>query len=159
MQRITKAPIRLALVLSAILAIGAVGTALATHGPPFHSALLADGTWSRSERVEFLSALAAQGNLASSRVVTVSVTLDPLSTIDWHGHPGPSAVVVTGGSLQVTERAPSGTCTTVPYGQGAAFFHTAGPHVFTNPSTSPATFVVTYFAPAGPLVHPAGPGC
>lgn len=152
-------PIRLAVVLSAILAIGAVGTALAAHGLPFHSTLLADGTWGRAERTEFLSALAAQGSLDGSRVVTVSVIVDPSSSIDWHGHSGPSVVAVTGGNLQVTERARSGNCTTATYGAGAAFFHTAGPHRFTNPNATPATFVVTYFAPSGPLVHAADPGC
>ena len=150
--------IRTALVLATVLASAGVGAALAAHGG-FHSSLLADGTWSRGERTEFLSALAGQGGLASSRVVTVSVTVDPLSSIDWHGHPGPSVVVVTSGTIEVTERAPSGRCETVAYGANAAFFHTESAHRFTNPNATASTFVVTYFAPPGGLVLPAAPGC
>lgn len=150
--------IRTALVLAIVLATAGVATALATHGG-FHSSLLADGTWNRGERTEFVSALAGQGRLESSRVVTVSVTVDPLSSIDWHGHPGPSVVVVTGGTIEVTERAPSGRCEAVPYNAGAAFFHTESAHRFTNPNATASTFVVTYFAPAGGLVLPAAPGC
>ena len=155
-SRITR--VRTALVLATVLATAGVGAALAAHGG-FHSSLLADGTWSRGERAEFVSALAGQGGLASSRVVTFSVTVDPLSSIDWHGHPGPSVVVVTSGTIEVTERAPSGRCETVSYGANAAFFHTEGAHLFTNPNATASTFVVTYFAPAGGLVLPAVPGC
>ena len=151
--------IRTALMLATVLASAGAATALATHGPPFHSTVLADGTWDRGERTEFLSALAGQGKLASSRVVTVSVTVDPLSSIDWHGHPGPSVVVVTSGTIEVTERAPSGRCETVEYGANAAFFHTEGAHLFTNPNATASTFVVTYFAPPGGLVLPEAPGC
>lgn len=159
MTRITTTPIRLAVILATVLSAVVVGSALATHGPGFHSVLLADGTWGRGERTEFLATLASQGNLDSSRVVTVSVTVDPLSSIDWHGHPGPSAVVVTGGTLRVTERDAAGRCTTATYGVGSAFYHSVGAHRFTNPGTGPATFVVTYFAPAGGLLLPADPGC
>jgi len=151
-------PIRIALVLATVLAAAGVGAALAAHGG-FHSTPLADGTWTRAERTEFLSALAGQGNLPSSRVVTVSVVVDPMSSIDWHGHPGPSVVVVTAGTIEVTERAPSGRCDTVAYGAGTAFYHTASAHRFTNPNATASTFVVTYFAPAGGLVLPVGPGC
>jgi quercetin dioxygenase-like cupin family protein len=151
--------IRVAIVLATVLATAGGATALATHGG-FHSSLLADGTWSRGERTEFVSALAAQGALASSRVVTVSVTVDPVSSIDWHGHSGPSVVVVTSGTIEVTERAPSGRCETVPYNAGAAFFHSADdPHRFTNPNATASTFVVTYFVPTGGIVLPEAPGC
>lgn len=154
-----RSPIRIALVVATVLAAAGVGATLAAHGPGFHSTLLADGTWTRGERTEFLSALAGQGRLANSRVVTVSVVVDPLSSIDWHGHPGPSVVVVTAGTIEVTERAPSGRCETVAYGTNTAFYHTSSSHRFTNPIDTPSTFVVTYFAPAGGLVLPADPGC
>lgn len=91
-----RTPIRIALVVATVLAAAGVGATLAAHGPGFHSTPLADGTWTRSERTGFLSALAGQGRLATSRVVTVSAVVDPMSSIDWHGHPGPSVVVVTG---------------------------------------------------------------
>ena len=150
--------VRLALAAAFALAIAGAGAALASHGG-FHSTLLADGTWSRAERTEFLSALAGQGPLDSSRVVTVSVSVDPLSAIDWHGHPGPSVVVVTSGTIEVDERAPNGRCESVAYAAGSAFFHTESAHRFTNPNATASTFVVTYFAPAGGLVLPAAPGC
>ena len=150
--------VRIAVIVAIALATAGAGAALASHGG-FHSTMLADGTWSRAERTEFLSALASQGALESSRVVTVSVSVDPLSSIEWHGHPGPSAVVVTGGTIEVMERAPNGRCETVAYGAGAAFFHTESAHRFTNPNATASTFVVTYFAPAGGLVLPAAPGC
>lgn len=150
--------VRVAVIVAVALAIAGVGAALASHGG-FHSTLLADGTWSRAERTQFVSALASQGGLESSRVVTVSVSVDPLSAIDWHGHPGPSAVVVTAGTIEVVERAPNGRCETVAYGAGSAFFHTEGAHRFTNPNATASTFVVTYFAPAGGLLLPMDPGC
>lgn len=157
-MRLGSIKVRFALTAAVALAFAVAGAALATHGG-FHSTLLADGTWSRAERTEFLSALASQGALDSSRVVTVSVTVDPLSAIDWHGHPGPSAVVVTGGTIEVVERGRNGRCETVAYGAGSAFFHTESAHRFTNPNTTASTFVVTYFAPTGGLVLPSAPGC
>jgi len=36
--------IRTALVLATVLAAAGAATALATHGPPFHSTVVADGT-------------------------------------------------------------------------------------------------------------------
>lgn len=150
--------IRMAIVLASVLATAGGATALATHGG-FHSSLLADGTWSRGERTEFVSALAGEGALGSSRVVTVSVTVDPVSSIDWHGHSGPSVVVVTSGTIEVTERAPSGQCEAVAYNAGAAFFHVEGAHRFTNPNATASTFVVTYFVPTGGIVLPEDPGC
>jgi hypothetical protein len=98
--------------------------------------------------------------MARADVAVVRATLAAGGTTDWHGHPGPSMVVITAGTIRVIEPGPGGTCVTNDYGVGEAFFHGQGAHNFVNPSAAVAAeFLVTYFAPAGPLlVHEADPG-
>jgi hypothetical protein len=127
---------------------------------------LARGTWDRAERTEFLSALAAQGKLASSDVFIVRATLGPADAADarpgatdWHTHTGPSVVVVTQGTLSVSMPMPGGECMTHDVIAGKSFFHTAGLHNFVNNGATTAEFYVVYFVPAGPPLVPASSPC
>jgi len=140
-----------ALVLSLLALVATAGVVLATHeAVGLSSQLLARGTLDRSDRVEFLSALAGQGRFASNQVATVKASLAPGGTTKWHGHLGPSIVVVTAGTLTVTHPM-AGGCMSEPQSVGDAFFHTGKAHNFENKSaTVTAEFYVTYFVSAWP---------
>lgn len=135
------------------------GVALAVNeSRDLKSYLLAPGGWDRGDRTEFLAALAAQGRTAESEVVVVRATLLPDGYTYWHGHNGPSVVVVTAGELTVLEPTPNGGCTTEEYAVGDAFFHTAGNHDFRNMGDETTEFYITYFVPSWPPVtHPGDP--
>jgi hypothetical protein len=79
----------------------------------------------------------------------------------WHGHAGPSIVVVTRGS--VTMREPDGgSCVEHGYGVGQAFAHPRSDHDFVA-GPDGAEFFVAYFLPAGaaptPVDRPAPDAC
>jgi len=153
---------RRALILAVLVALATAGAVLATHtSVGLTSTLLGRGQWDRADLVTFVRELGAMHAPATSTVAVVRATLAAGGTTDWHGHPGPSVVVVTVGTIRVVEPAPRGGCTTADYPAGQAFFHSEGAHTFLNPGTSPAEFLVTYVAPPGPLlVHePAHAGC
>lgn len=150
--------------LAAILLAVTAGIVLAAP-VKLSSTPLARGTWDRADRTAFLSALAAQGKLASSDVFIVKATLGPSDstdarpgTTDWHTHTGPSVVVVTQGTLTV-EMPMGGQCMTHEIGAGRSFFHETGAHNFTNNGTAVAEFYVAYFVPAGPVLVPATSPC
>lgn len=155
--------LRRSIALAAITLLITSGVVLATHAPAtgLQSFLLARGTWDRAERGEFVDALRDQRRLESSDVAVVRATLTPGGTTNWHEHPGPSVVIVSMGSITVTEVNRNGSCTDTTYDADpataapGAFNHTARIHSFTG-GASGAEFYVTYFAPvgAGLLVHP-----
>ena len=154
--------------LAAAVLATATGIALAVDTPvKFSSTPLARGTWDRAERTDFLSALAGQGGLASSDVFMVKATLgpstgpgDPPGTTGWHLHTGPSALIVTQGTMAVSHRMANGRCMTREVGAGEAIFHTTGLHNFTNSGSGLVEFYIAYFVPAGPPLIPADdPGC
>jgi hypothetical protein len=151
--------------LAAILLTVSAGIALAAP-VKLTSTPLARGTWDRTDRTAFLSALAAQGKLESSDVFIVKATLGPADatdatpgTTDWHTHTGPSVVVVTQGSLTISMPMAGGGCMTHEVGAGRSFFHEAGVHTFTNNGSAVAEFYVAYFVPAGPVLVPAANPC
>jgi hypothetical protein len=147
-------PIRRSLAFALILAVTVVGAVAATHTSiGLSSSLLGRGSWDRSMLGEFASELGDVHRYGESTVAVVRASLAANGTTDWHGHPGPSVVVVTAGTLRVIEPAPGGGCIQHDYQAGDAFFHAEGAHTFVNPSsTVQADFLVTYFAPAGPLL-------
>ena len=153
--------IKRAAILGTLLAVTTVSAVLASHtAVGLSSTLLGRGTWDRADLSELVNELAPMHRATSSDVAVVRATLAGGGTTDWHGHPGPSVVVVTAGELDVTEPAPGGGCATTRYRAGQAFFHTEGAHNFVNPSgTVQAEFLVTYFAPAGPLLVHEPPAC
>lgn len=143
--------IKRALALSLLALVATAGVVLATHTPTSvgftGTANFPMGTLDRSERVEFLSALAGQGRQASTYVKTVRAEITAGGETGWHGHPGPSVVVVVAGTLTVTHEMPGGRCMSEQWLPGQAYFHTGGIHNFENDSATTADFYVTYFVP------------
>ena len=61
------------------------------------------------------------------------VTLGANDTTGWHGHNGPSLVIVKSGSLTVSQ--PDGNeCSVTTYSTGATFVHPEGAHNFVSAS-------------------------
>lgn len=151
--------IRRALVAALAATALTAGVALATHqSSGLSSGLLARGGWDRAERTAFLSALARQGSADTSEVAVIKASLTPGGYTYWHGHPGPSVVVVTAGAVTVLEPTAAGGCETRTYGVGDAFFHGAGNHNFRNLGTETAELYITYFVTSWPpLVHTEDP--
>ena len=151
--------IRRALVASLAATALTAGVAMATHqSSDLSSALLARGEWDRAERTAFLSALGRQGTATPSEVAVVSASLTPGGYTYWHGHPGPSVVVVTAGAVTVLEPTAAGGCQSRTYEAGDAFFHGAGNHDFRNLGAGTAELYITYFVTAWPpLVHTEDP--
>lgn len=88
------------------------------------------------------------------------VTLGAGDTTGWHGHHGPSLVVVKSGSLTVSQ--PDGLgCSVTTYEAGAAFVHPEGPHTFV--SGGGAEIYIVYLLPTGaspsPIAVSAPDGC
>jgi quercetin dioxygenase-like cupin family protein len=135
------------------------GVALATHqASGLSSTLQARGAWDRAERTAFLSALSRQGTADTSEVAVVKVSLTPGGYTYWHGHPGPSVVVVTAGAVTVLEPTAAGGCESRTYEAGDAFFHGAGNHDFRNLGTEAAELYITYFVSSWPpLIHTEDP--
>jgi hypothetical protein len=153
--------IRRSLALAIVVLATTAGAVFATHtSAGLSSTLLARATWDRADLSALAHELGALHQLDGSDVVVVRATLAPGGTTDWHGHPGPSVAVVTSGTIRVLEPAPGQGCIVTDYASPQAFFHSEGAHNFVNPSTTTeAEFLVTYFAPAGPLLsHEANPG-
>ena len=152
--------IRLAALAAAALLVVSGSLVLATHeSQGLGSALQARGSWDRAERTAFLAALAAQGKADQSDVAVIRATLDADGYTNWHGHPGPSVVIVTEGTLTVLEPTAAGGCRSRDLGPGSAFFHTSGNHDFRNDGTQQVVFYITYFVTSWPpLVHFDDPG-
>lgn len=154
--------LRRALVGAVVATALTAGIVLATHqSSGLSSSLVARGAWDRAEHTALLSALAGQGRAGSSEVAVIRATLEAGGYTYWHGHPGPSVVVVTEGAITVVEPAPGGGCTSRTYVEGDAFFHGAGNHDFRNPGADTAVFYITYFVTSWPpLIHTDEPsGC
>lgn len=152
--------IRRALAAAAFATLLTASAALATHlSSGLTSNLLARGAWDRAARGEFLAALARQSSADGSEVAVIRATLAPGGSTYWHGHPGPSVVVVTAGELTVLEPTGANGCAASSYDSGDAFFHGAGNHDFRNDGSVTAEFYITYFVTAWPpLIHTEDPG-
>lgn len=152
--------VRRAFGVAATAAVLSAGVALATHqASGLTSTLLARGGWDRSERTEFLTAMGRQGAADASEVAVVRASLAPGGYTYWHGHPGPSVVVVTAGAVTVLEATAGGGCESRTYQVGDAFFHEPGNHDFRNLGTATAELYITYFVVSWPpLVHTEDPG-
>ena len=98
-------------------------------------------------------------------VAVVRATLAPGGSSGWHGHPGPSMVIVKSGKLTMREprrhdhahgRA-SGwrRCSERTIETGTAFVHPEDEHEFVNRSSSLVEFYAVYLVPAGaaPLLN------
>lgn len=151
--------IRRALVASLTATVLAAGVALATdQSSGLTSALVARGGWDRAERAAFLAALARQGGAEASEVAVIRASLESGGSTFWHGHPGPSVVVVMAGEVTVLEPTAAGGCASRTYEAGDAFYHGAGNHDFRNLGTGTAELYITYFVTSWPpLVHTEDP--
>ena len=82
------------------------------------------------------------------------VTLAGSEPIDWHGHAGPSVLIVKTGSLTVSE--PAGkACSVTTYGPGEAFVHSEDVHSF-HAGADGAEFYIVYLLPDGASPAPIG---
>jgi hypothetical protein len=158
--------------LGATVAPFAVGVALATPPSGLTSQLLARGA-AGEFRIHEKSMRLRMDAGKPTDVALVQATLAPGGSTGWHGHPGPSMVVVKSGT--VTMYAPAHDheadddddrrrgCAVQSFGPGQAFVHPASVHNFVNESSAPAEFYVAYFVPAGaaPLLRdePVPPEC
>jgi hypothetical protein len=160
--------------LGATVALAAVGVALATPPSGLTSELLARGA-AGEFRIHQKSMHLRMDARKATDVALVKATLAPGGSTGWHGHPGPSIVVVKSGTLTMYEPAHdhktdadddddrSRECTVQSFGPGQAFVHPASVHNFVNESPGTAEFYVAYFVPAGaaPLLRdePVPPEC
>jgi quercetin dioxygenase-like cupin family protein len=160
-----------------------IGTTVAVATPPSGlspGAVLGRASWNRQEQKAFIKHLEKLRRLPSSDVAIVGrdsdtaapgvqaapLTLAPGGTTGWHTHPGPSVVVLTSGTLKISETR-GGCISDVSTVTGpTAFFHSPDVHTFDNPAPAGgavAEFYITYFVPVGaPLADfspPAPPAC
>ena len=80
----------------------------------------------------------------------VKATLPPGGETGWHGHTGPSFVIVESGTMTYVQprHGGRGGCTEETFAKGAAFPHSSGAHNFVNESEKDAVvFYVAYFVP------------
>lgn len=139
--RITIAVVGLAL-LSAFL----VATALATESEGLVGTPLARGAagpfkmYDRSERLKLVAK-------ESTDIPLVRATLTPKGYTGWHGHAGPSLVIVSSGELTMLEPGKR-SCNSQLFTAGKAFVHPEGPHNFVAGDAG-AEFYIVYFVPEG----------
>jgi hypothetical protein len=101
-------------------------------------------------------------------VAVVKATLAPGGSSGWHGHPGPSIVVVKTGALTMrepryrehghhdgTDRGGWRRCSEQTFAAGTTFVHPEHEHEFVNETDVVAEFYVIYLVPAGaaPLLN------
>lgn len=137
------------------------GVAVATHTATGLTTLNTwRGTMDRADLSTFAGQLGPRHQARTSDLFVVRASLAAGGSTDWHGHTGPSIVLVTSGAIEVVETTPSGACESTTYHAGQAFYHIEGGHTFINGSTTTAEFLVTYFVPSGsPVTHPPAPEC
>ena len=153
------------IVLVALVPLAA-GVALATPPSGLTSTLLARGAGGEF-RIHDKSIPLKLDARGPTDVAVVRATLEPGGSTGWHGHPGPSIVVVKTGTVTMYEpgrrnHAGGGAyashkwCSVQAFGPGKAFVHPEQVHNFVNRSTTePAEFYVVYLVPAGaaPLLN------
>jgi hypothetical protein len=99
----------------------------------------------------------------STDVALVNAKLAVGGYTGWHGHAGPSLVVVKTG--QLTMYVPGKrTCEVSVHNAGTTFVHPEGAHNFVNTAAGETEFYIVYFVPAGASpaaidVTPAPAGC
>jgi hypothetical protein len=167
MRKRTAIPIALA----AIVAPVAVGVALATPPSGLTSQLLARGA-AGEFRIHEKSMRLRMDATRATDVALVRATLEPGGSTGWHGHPGPSIVIVKSGIVTMYEPAHDEDdrgrhdrqgCAVQSFGPGQAFVHPASVHNFVNSGQGLVEFYVVYLVPEGaaPLLRdePPAPDC
>lgn len=153
--------IKRAIVLAIVVLASTAGAVLATHTSTGLTTLATwRGSMDRADLIALARELGAMQAMDGSDLFVVRASVAPGGTTDWHGHTGPSIVVVTEGALEVTQATASGGCAVATYTRGEAFFHTERAHTFVNRTGTTAEFLVAYFVPGGsPVTHPPAPAC
>ena len=151
-----------------LFAVGAAavtsGVALATSSVGLKTELVTRAAVAGQDDRRQLAASLVNGEAGDAAIVRA--TLDVGGTTGWHQHPEGSLVILKTGTMTVKEvrqpqvtRGPGATqtCLATTYDAttgSKAFFHTSGPHTFTNTGSTQIEFYVVYFAPraAGLLI-------
>lgn len=144
------------------------GVALATTPVGLTSELLARGAGGEFRIHDKSMGLQLDAKRATD-IAVVRATLAPGGSTGWHGHPGPSIVVVKTGTVTMYEprghrhgddydahgSRHAGRCSVQAFGPGKAFVHPEDVHNFVNHTAEPAEFYVVYLVPAGaaPLLN------
>ena len=163
--------------LGAVAAPVAVGVALATPPSGLSSQLLARAA-AGEFRIHDNDMRLRMDAKSPTDVAIVQATLAPGGSTGWHGHPGPSIVIVRSGTVTMYEARHHDAdhaadddrdgdrrrgCAVQSFGPGQAFVHPPSVHNFVNTGQGTAEFYVEYFVPAGvtPLLRdePAPPEC
>jgi quercetin dioxygenase-like cupin family protein len=149
------------LALSVLSAIG-VSVGLATTGSGVSATPLARGAGGefRIKAENFRFKLKAKD---ATDVALVNVKMAPNGYTGWHGHAGPSLVVVKTGQLAMYTPGKR-ACEVSVHGAGTTFVHPEGAHNFVNTAAGETEFYIVYFVPAGASpaaidVTPAPAGC
>lgn len=148
------------IVLGALVLIVA-GVAIATPPIGFTARLLARGAGGeftiRDKALDFK--LRAE---EPTDVALVEASLDPGGSTGWHGHPGPSLVIVRSGELTMyqprrgddDDAVRQSRCLEHTFKTGRAFVHPSTTHNFVNKGSAKLEFYIVYFAPpAAPLLR------
>jgi hypothetical protein len=143
----------LALFGLSVLSVIAVSVAWATMGSGLSATPLARGAGGelRIKADNFRFKLKAKD---STDVALVNAKLAPGGYTGWHGHAGPSLVVVKTGQLTMYAPDKKG-CEASVHNAGTTFVHLEGAHNFVNTYVPPAgqsgdtEFYIVYFVPAG----------
>jgi hypothetical protein len=159
-----------ALIVLGAFVPGVAGVALAT--PPTPDGALKSELLARGAAGEFRIHDESMGLKMQARqntdVAVVRATLVPGGSSGWHGHPGPSMVIVKTGALTMREprhrghghhdggdRAGWRRCSEQTFAAGTTFVHPEHEHEFVNETDVVAEFYVIYMVPAGaaPLLN------
>jgi hypothetical protein len=159
-----------ALIVLGAITPGVAGVALAT--PPTPDGALKSELLARGAAGEFRIHDESMGLRMEARqktdVAVVRATLEPGGSTGWHGHPGPSMVVVKTGALTMREathrergqqhgigRGGRRRCSEETFPAGSSFVHPEHEHEFVNKTDVVAEFYVIYLVPAGaaPLLN------
>ena len=146
------------LIVLAAVAPGIAGVALATPPSGLSSQLLARGAGGELRIHDKSMGLKIDARQPTDAAV-VRATLDPGGSTGWHGHPGPSIVVVKTGAITMYEGDREGRrdehCSVSRFGAGTAFVHPEDAHTFVNETGAVTEFYVVYLGPAGaaPLLN------
>jgi quercetin dioxygenase-like cupin family protein len=152
----------MALLALSVLSVIAASVAWATMGSGLSATPLARGAGGefRIKSENFRFKLKAKD---ATDVALVNAKLAVGGYTGWHGHGGPSLVVVKTG--QITMYAPGKQeCEASVHNAGTTFVHPEGAHNFVNTAAGETEFYIVYFVPAGASpaaidVTPAPAGC
>lgn len=147
--------------LVSLAALAAVAAALATTSSGLVGTPLSRGAAGELTIHDKSQKLKVQAK-ESMDVALVKATLTPNGYTGWHGHSGPSILIVKTGSLSVYELR-GAECDVQTYGEGKAFVHSEDAHNFVA-GPEGAEFYIVYLLPeaASPApidVSPAPAAC